>query len=132
MGGSRAKGFTITRTRRSRWQGSSEIAEVRSQIAKVTAHERQALPLVHFAAVADFKDEDHQYLLLEKTENAVIADTILPKVVKLSLEALADAARIVQFGHAPKQEFQDSGCDGGIELIEFSLGERCRTQSPRP
>jgi hypothetical protein len=58
----------------------------------VTAHERQVLPLVHFAAVANFKDEDQQYLLLARTENAVIADTILPKLMKLSLEALADAA----------------------------------------
>ena len=74
----------------------------------MTAHERQVLAFVDFAAVADFKDEDNQYFLLERTENTVIADAILPKVMKLSLEALADAARIVQFGHAPKQEFQDS------------------------
>src|ERR1035437_3226345 len=37
MGGNRGAGFTITRTRVSRWRGSSRIAEVRGQIAEVRA-----------------------------------------------------------------------------------------------
>ena len=72
----------ITRMRRSRWRGSSEIAE------------SEKSPLIDFAAVTDFKDEDNQYFLLERTEDTVIAHAILPKMMELSLEPLTNLARI--------------------------------------
>ena len=51
-------------------------------------------PLIDFAAVTDFKDEDNQYFLLERTEDTVIAHAILPKMMELSLEPLTNLARI--------------------------------------
>jgi hypothetical protein len=58
--------------------------------------------------MANFKYEDNQYVLLERTEDAVIANTILPKMMELPLEPLANPARIVQFGHALQQELKNS------------------------
>ena len=58
--------------------------------------------------MANFKYEDNQYVLLERSEDAVIANAILPKMMELSLQPLANPARIVQFGHALQQELQNS------------------------
>lgn len=83
------------RTRRSRWRERFKFF-----CADLCGGTGIFLTFVDFTAMADFKYEDNEYVLLEGTKNAVIANTILPKMVELSLESLADSARIVQVGHA--------------------------------
>jgi hypothetical protein len=58
--------------------------------------------------VADFEYEDNEYILLEGTENSVIANAIFPKVMELSFKPLTNCARVVEFGHAYQQELKNS------------------------
>ena len=65
MDGSRGAGFTITRTQVSRWRGSSEIAEVRGQIAEVGA---QNLGFAFNSRLASTRDDSLGELGVEERE----------------------------------------------------------------
>ena len=60
------------------------------------------------ARVAEPHDQDAQRLVLDTGDDAVVAHAVLPEFAQLgALEGFADAARVIERGHASIQEGQD-------------------------
>lgn len=64
---------------------------------------KRGVSAIDFAAVADAEDDD--LLVLNVADDAVVADAIAPEAAEFrSLEGVAEATRIFEFGYALVQK----------------------------
>jgi hypothetical protein len=77
---------------------------------------------VDLAAVADAYDLDAHSFVLNIGDDAVIADAVFPVVAQGGTnERFADAARVVEYGYALAEEFNDAAGNLFVELVKFFL-----------
>ncbi len=94
----------ITRTRVSRWRGSSENSPPL---------------LVDFSAVADAEDEHNKPSVFEGTDQAIIAYAVFPKPAQCTLKSCSELTRVVQFLDALAEKIQNSSCDRFVEFAQL-------------
>ena len=110
----------ITRTRRSRWRGSSEVFE-----------RALGVKLSGFPAMTDADDNDHQAIILNRAHQAVIADSIFPVVAELALQAFSDLARVFQSGLSVEREILDMRrATGLVQPVKFSYRDGVEFNRP--
>lgn len=65
--------------------------------------------IVDVLAIADPDDDDSENVVVNVSDDQIVADTILPEFTELRApEGFAYAAWVFKFGDALKQEFQNS------------------------
>jgi hypothetical protein len=78
---------------------------------------------VDLTAMADTKDQDEHAGIFDFRDEAVVADTIFPKLAKLgSVQGLADAARVFERRDALVKKFQDALALQRVETCKFPGG----------
>ena len=77
---------------------------------------------VDFFAMTDAKNQDQKAVVFELADQTVVTHAVFPELAETrAVQGLADTARIVQFGHAPREKLQDAPGLLRVELAEFAF-----------
>jgi len=80
--------------------------------------------------MADAKDEDYKALMLKRTDDAIVADAVAPKLAQSAVESDTNFARVVEFAEPFVEKLRDAAGNGFVELIEFFLGRGVELNRP--
>ena len=84
--------------------------------------QRSSLAFVDIPPMAHMDDDDDEPVVFQRTNQAVVANSIFPELAERPLEFFADGAGIFQVGDTLVQEPEDSVRDGLVELFQFPAG----------
>ena len=87
--------------------------------------------LVDFAAVADGNNKNHEALVLDRRDNAVIADAVAPKTFQISGQWMAKSSRVICRSDALAQVAKDRALRFGTKLAQIACRFRRRTRRAR-
>jgi hypothetical protein len=74
-------------------------------------------------AVTDAHDEDHQTVVHDASNEAEVAEAVLPVFAqRIAFQRLADRSRVIEVSDPVPQEGDDAAADLGIELGERLCG----------
>lgn len=82
------------------------------------------LAFLNFSPVADAQKENYKPLVLERTDEAIAADPVSPKLSQWTLKGFADLSRIVELLNSFIEEPKDSLADGFVKLVQLFLHDR--------
>jgi hypothetical protein len=85
---------------------------------------------INLSAVPYAQNEYYEPIMLERTDEAVVTDTVLPELAQRTLESFADLLWVIEFPDPLVEKFENAASDRFIQLIEFSL--RCGLDLNRP
>ena len=75
-------------------------------------------------------DDDNEPVVFQRTNQAVIANSIFPELAKRPFESFADGAGIVQLRDSLVQEPEDSVRDELVELFKLTAGRGVKLNIP--
>jgi hypothetical protein len=61
--------------------------------------------------VTDAQNEYYEPIMLERTDEAVVTDTVFPELAQRAFEYLPNLARVVEFGDPLVKELRDTTSD---------------------
>ena len=79
------------------------------------------LTRINFSAVTDAQNEYHQSIMLQRTDEAIVSDTVFPELAQCRSQAFADLTRVIELGNSFVQKLRDPAGDGLVETVEFFL-----------
>jgi nucleosome binding factor SPN SPT16 subunit len=72
--------------------------------------------------MAYMDDDDNEPVVFQRTNQAVVANSIFPELAERPFEFFADGAWVIQVGDTLVQESEDSVRDGLAELFQLPAG----------
>ena len=72
---------------------------------------------INLSAVPYAQNEYYEPIMLKRTDEAVVTDTVFPELTQGTVQPLADLARIVEFFDAFIEEIEDATSDRRVELL---------------
>src|SRR3954464_15852731 len=82
------------------------------------------LPVVDFAAMAYMENDDYEPVILQRTNEAVVAYAIFPELAERAFETFSNFAGIVEVCNSHVQELEDASGNGLVQFFEFAPGRR--------
>ena len=98
--------------------------------ARREQHAGRPVSSVDVAPMADRNDHNHQPLVLDQGDDAVISDAIGPELGLVAAQRLSEFSRIPARDDALLQIIDQPPLNGSIELAEFVAGIRAELNRP--